>query len=190
MRGARPRPMLCLPETETRTHGMHMMIRPRLRHALLAGALVASTLMGGVAQAADLLHIPGLDGVIHACFDDDTGRLRVIDAQMSGCKREENMLSWNQSGPKGDPGAPGAQGPAGPQGAPGAAGPAGPAGPAGSAGVSGYQQVVESINNFTLAGETESVHVLSCPAGKKAIGGGFILFGANGFLSTNTDGPP
>ncbi len=56
--------------------------------------------------------------------------------------------------------------------------------------MSGYQQVVESNNAFNLAPGTESVHVVSCPPGKKAIGGGFVLFGADGFLSTNTDGPP
>jgi hypothetical protein len=39
------------------------------------------------------------------------------------------------------------------------------------------------------AGSTESVHVLSCPAGKKVFGGGFILFNAAGFLSNNTNGP-
>ena len=55
--------------------------------------------------------------------------------------------------------------------------------------MSGYQQVTQSINNFNLAAGTESVHVVSCPDGKNVIGGGFLLFGANGFLANNSNGP-
>jgi hypothetical protein len=151
---------------------------------LIAGGLLAATTVTGVAQAAGVVHIPGPDGVIHACVGED-GKLRVVDQQVSGCRREEEApLQWNQTGPqgpRGDPGQQGDPGPAGMQGQPGTAG---------APGLSGYQQVTESINNFTLAASTESVHVLSCPDGKKAIGGGYLLFNAGGFLSNNSDGPP
>jgi hypothetical protein len=40
-----------------------------------------------------------------------------------------------------------------------------------------------------LAAGTESVHLVSCQAGTKVLGGGFILFNANGFLANNTNGP-
>ena len=49
--------------------------------------------------------------------------------------------------------------------------------------------MVESQNQFTVAPSTESVHVVSCPAGKKVLGGGFVSFNAGGFLSNNTNGP-
>ena len=92
----------------------------------------------------------------------------------------------------GPAGAPGVAGPAGAQGPAGAAGPQGPAGPAGVSGtngIAGYQQVTQSIDNFTLAAGTESVHILSCPDGKEVLGCGFLLFGANGFLANNSNGP-
>ncbi len=144
----------------------------RVRAALLASAVLGSILLGGVAQAEGIMRIPGADGIIHACYADDGGHLRVIDPQLGHtCKREETALQWNQTGPAGQQGAQGPQGPQGP------------------AGLTGYQQITESINNFNLASSTESVHVLSCPAGKKVVGGGFILFNAAGFLSNNTNGP-
>jgi hypothetical protein len=130
--------------------------------------------IAGVAQADGMLRVPGPDGVIHACYSTDNGKLRLVDPQQEECRREEAPLQWNQTGPQGPKGDPGAPGAAGANGAP---------------GVSGYQQVVESNNNFTLAPGTESVHVVSCPAGKKVLSGGFVSFNANGFLSNNTNGP-
>ncbi len=49
--------------------------------------------------------------------------------------------------------------------------------------------MTQSINNFSLGAQSESVHIVSCPDGKDVIGGGFLLFGANGFLANNSDGP-
>ncbi|MBV9322891.1 MAG: collagen-like protein [Chloroflexi bacterium] len=157
----------------------------RMRTMLVAGVMLAGMAAGGVAQAAEAVHIPGADGVIHACFADE-GKLRVIDPLVEACKREETALQWNQTGtqgPKGDQGPQGEPGATGPQGQPGQAGAPGPAG------LSGYQQVTQSINNFNLAAGTESVHIVSCPDGKKVIGGGFLLFNAGGFLSNNSNGP-
>jgi hypothetical protein len=64
--------------------------------------------------------------VIHACYLESTGALRIIVAkQRSGCSSNERAIDWDQEGPPG---------PAGPTGATGPAGPAGPIGPAGPPG--------------------------------------------------------
>lgn len=78
-------------------------------------------------------------------------------------------------GDKGDPGAPGAKGDTGDIGPKGDTGATGPTGPQGS-GVSGYQVVSATghvPNGSQIAG------TLVCPAGKKALGGGWttdVLF--------------
>jgi hypothetical protein len=61
---------------------------------------------GGVAFAA----IPDSAGVIHSCYANDSGLLRVYDSANPGrpCDNTETALSWNQKG------APGPQGPRGP----------------------------------------------------------------------------
>ena len=69
----------------------------------LTGALAAV----GVGYAA----IPGGGGVIHGCYADLTGQLRVIDAEAGAkCAKRETALSFNQQGPKGDTGPRGLQG--------------------------------------------------------------------------------
>jgi hypothetical protein len=77
-------------------------------------------------------------GVIHGCYLNKTGDLKVIDsAKVSVCASGSTGLNWSQTGPQGPAGATGAQGAAG---ATGAQGPAGPTGPQGSAAsVSFYQ---------------------------------------------------
>jgi collagen triple helix repeat protein len=76
-------------------------------------------------------------------------------------------------GVKGDKGDTGSQGPQGIQGPKGDTGPQGPAG----VGVSGYQ-IVRGSTNFlnVFEGFTESV---TCPAGKRALSGGFYGSGAS-----------
>jgi hypothetical protein len=165
----------------------HGLGRVHMRQALVAGAMVlGSTLMGGVAQAAGVMHIPGVDGIIHSCYNDENGRLRVIDPLVHKCSDDEKPLQWNQTGPQGPQGLAGQPGP---KGDPGAQGPQGVQGAVGAPGLAGYQQVTESVNNFNLAASTESVHVLTCPTGKTVLSGGFLLFGANGFVSNNSNGP-
>lgn len=78
------------------------------------------------------------------------------------------------TGPQGPQGLTGPAGPAGPQGATGATGPqgpAGPTGPAGANGVSGYELVYSGPRTIP-AGQRASIQ-LDCPAGKKAVGGGY-----------------
>ena len=95
--------------------------RPSPTLAVALAALVIATT--GVAIAS----IPDSSGVIHSCYLNTNGQLRVIDSGKS-CEAGETALDWSQTGPAG---------PAGPAGAAGAAGPAGPAGPAGASGGSG-----------------------------------------------------
>ena len=74
-------------------------------------------------------------------------------------------------GPKGDPGQAGSAGPAGPAGPTGPAGPAGPAGPTGPAGPGVSPQLVNVQSN--VAANSGRVVTASCPAGKRALSGGY-----------------
>lgn len=136
----------------------------KVRFLALGGGIVCA-LGAGAAYAT----VPSGDGVIRGCYDEHTGHLRVLDERSEGrrgdaCRRGEQPISWNQTGPVGPsgpigpqglpgaagtngrdglPGAAGAPGAAGPMGLPGLAGPMGPmglqgpAGPPGPAGASG-----------------------------------------------------
>jgi hypothetical protein len=87
---------------------------------VFASVITTMALVGAVAIATGV--IPGADGVIHGCYDQNTGSLRVV-ADTTDCRRNEFALQWNQSGPRG---------PSGPQGASGAKGDTGATGPAGT----------------------------------------------------------
>jgi len=95
-----------------------------------------SALAGGFAYAA----VPDSSGVIHACYNKETGRLRVTDSQnhkIKVCAPNESALNWNQAGQKGDRGATGLQGIQGPKGDAGAQGIQGPKGDPGAQGIQG-----------------------------------------------------
>jgi hypothetical protein len=115
----------------------------------------------GFGSRALFASIPDANGVLHGCYTKSTGTIRVIDDSVTTCKSGETSMSWNIAGPQGPQGAPGTAG---------TQGPAGPAGPAGSSGVSGLEIVTSDTTVSGLAGGIASL--LSCPAGKKAIGGG------------------
>jgi hypothetical protein len=66
--------------------------------------------VGGIAWAA----IPDSAGVIHGCYANKGGALRVIDtATTTSCKSTEQSLTWNQQGIQGPAGQQGPQGPKG-----------------------------------------------------------------------------
>ncbi len=98
-------------------------------------------------------------------------------------------------GPQGEPGLDGATGPEGPVGPEGPKGDTGDTGPAGTNGtngtngVSGYQLVsgtAQTVNN----GNTERNMTVTCPAGKKVVGGGFTVPDADAdILHVNASGP-
>jgi len=172
----------------------------RLTPAALAASVAALVAAGGLAFGA----IPAGDGTIKACYATTNGLLlgiphskgdvRMID-EAEACRSHEQVISWNQQGPKGDPGpqgpagpqgetgetgATGPQGPAGPQGETGPQGPKGDTGdtgpqgprgetgPAGPSGVSGYERVERRVLDTDFAS-------VFCPQGKRVLGGGFSV---------------
>ena len=86
--------------------------RPTAPLVLSVLALVAA--LGGVAYSA----IPDPMGVIHGCYANMRGAVRIIDSATS-CDPGETALNWSQQGPTGPTGPTGAQGSAGPEGPPG-----------------------------------------------------------------------
>ena len=92
--------------------------RRRRRMALAVASVAGVLAMGGLAVAAHKTRtIPiGPDGTITACAKEGSGKLRMV-AAATACDKHEQVVTWNQKGPKGDPG------PQGPQGPPGAAAP-------------------------------------------------------------------
>jgi hypothetical protein len=72
---------------------------PRLRLSLV-GAVLTGLVAGGIALAT----IPGPDGVIHGCYLNKIGTLRIIDPSTQRCTRLETPIQWNQKGPAGGAG--------------------------------------------------------------------------------------
>jgi hypothetical protein len=98
----------------------------------VVAAGVTAVIIAAVATAA----IPSSDGTINACYDKETGALRVIDeGQICTLDLPENPgeqhISWNQQGPPG---------------------PAGPAGEAGGPGKLPGQQETNSVGSQELEG--------------------------------------
>ncbi len=85
-----------------------------------AGALFGLTALVLSASGLAVASIPSADGTIQACYDNQSGALRVIDtsAAVGGkCAAGQTPLSWNQTGPPGPQGSSGTQGPPGAAGA-------------------------------------------------------------------------
>lgn len=78
----------------------------KTRWALAALAASVLVLGSGMAHAS----IPDSGGVIHACYAQKDGSLRVIDSPSQTCQSKETALNWNAQGPQGPPGANGVSG--------------------------------------------------------------------------------
>jgi len=119
------------------------------------------------------------------------GFMYVIGAgfKKSDCKKNDQLLTWNVAGLKGDKGDKGDTGPAGPQGPKGdkgdagengiqgEIGPIGPQGPVGNQGINGISGY-EKITAYSAIGDNSRVTVTAtCPEGKKVISGGFAYNG-------------
>jgi hypothetical protein len=129
--------------------------------ALLVGALAVA--IGGTYAYAS---IPDPAGVIHGCYDKNG--LRVIDPSAGAtCKSNETSLDWSQSGPQGPPGQDGTDG------------------TDGSNGVSGYELVTSTGPLPGGDPGTGQINSVSCPAGKKATGGGVTVDGHGGHFATS-----
>jgi len=100
--------------------------------------LLITTGLLAVAAGIAYAQIPDSSGVIHACYQSNTGSLRVIGTNPTvgnnRCNANEKALSWNQTGPKG---ATGANGVDGAKGATGANGVTGVTGATGANGLNG-----------------------------------------------------
>lgn len=121
---------------------------------------------------------------LYACYVPGTGTVYRIKGPglpdacepAKGGKPAHVQFQWNDRGPAGPAGAAGAvgaqgdAGPVGPAGPQGAQGPQGPTGPAGSAGPISFTMYA-STTYFLQPGRTTAI--AACPAGMKAIAGGF-----------------
>lgn len=78
------------------------------RKTIFALILAIAALTAGVVQAS----IPDSNGVIHGCYANKDGSLRVIDTGSGGAcdAKKETALNWNQKGPTGPKGIPGPSG--------------------------------------------------------------------------------
>jgi hypothetical protein len=112
-------------------------------------ALVGGVIPVAVAATLALASIPDADGVIHGCYKNKTGSLRVIDPP-AACGSGETALDWNQAGQPG--------------------------------GVSGYQII--SGDPVTVDPGVSQEAQVSCPAGKLAVGGGYIAGGSVRVISS------
>jgi len=125
----------------------------KLRVIALGGTL--AVLAAGVASAA----IPSANGTISACYDKQSGQVRIIDAEDNmpkGCGPKESSVSWNVQGAAGQDGQDGQDG------------------TDGQDGVSGYERVyAQSAMNSSYEKNVWAY----CPDGKKIIGGGAAIWG-------------
>ena len=101
----------------------------------------------GSAQAT----IPDSNGVVHACYKNN-GAIRVVNSA-ANCKANETALTWSRTGPQGVPG---------------------PAGATGPSGLSGYE-VINNVQNGALQVGGNVDLVATCSAGKKVLGGGYVV---------------
>jgi hypothetical protein len=64
-----------------------------MRRAIIV--IVTMAVVGAIAGVA-LATIPDSSGVIHGCYDNKTGGLRVIDTDKGHtCTKSETALTWN-----------------------------------------------------------------------------------------------
>lgn len=75
----------------------------RLVAGFVAGAIFV---LGGVAVAT----IPDGQGVIHGCYKNNSGVVRIIDDSVDTCTSQETAITWSQTGPAGQDGTNGIDG--------------------------------------------------------------------------------
>ncbi len=109
--------------------------RASSRGLALVAAVALGPLMFAVQANAANAHRASKAKTIHACYNNETGALRL--AKGGGCGGGETSLSWNVRGTAGPRGAAGATGGSGPQGATGPVGVTGAVGREGAAGEKG-----------------------------------------------------
>ena len=147
--------------------------RRRLRRPSFGAAIavVAVVALAGIGYAA----IPSSSGVFRGCYaktdgiilgiPHSKGDLRLVN-EGEACRSYETLVTWNQTGPQGLPGADGTDG---------------------TDGVSGYEMVTSRSAMLPLP-IGPSIFYATCPAGKKALGGGWLvqLYSATGFVGAGS----
>jgi len=134
-----------------------MQITISRRAAAFLVVAVALVLGGTYAYAS----IPDSGGVIHGCFNNTNGQLRVFDpaaTKPGPCSQTESALDWNQIGPQGPQGIQGPQGPQGPKGDP--------------ATIDNLKTIVVS-KDFSIGTFENQEGTVTCPAGSVVTGGSY-----------------
>ena len=88
----------------------------RRRRNLVVAAVAALAVLLGAAVVA-WASIPDGAGAISACYDRSNGLVRIVDPDVTECRRGELPIQWAVQGPAGEPGQQGEQGPQGEPGA-------------------------------------------------------------------------
>jgi hypothetical protein len=65
--------------------------------SMVGAVIVCGLVAAGVAVAT----IPDSSGIIHGCYQTNSGNLRVVDNGVQGCRPSETVISWNAVGPRG-----------------------------------------------------------------------------------------
>lgn len=135
--------------------------------SILVGALVVAVVAALTVAVSSATGAGRPGAVVTVCAGKADGSLRLVDKRTS-CRRSERPVTWNRRGVPGSDGVDGTNG---------ADGAVGPRGPDGAPGMSGYQIVEQStaISGFYFG----NVYV-SCPQGKRVVGGGVTAIAASG----------
>jgi hypothetical protein len=143
------------------------------RHSTAVAYLALFAALGGSAYAAVTVTGKNIkDGTITGkdVKNRSLGRSKLSATAVSSLTGQRGPAGpQGEKGEQGPVGPKGAAGPAGPTGATGAKGETGPAGPQGPSGVSGWEYRVSPGTYLPSGGGRAQV---SCPGGKKALGGG------------------
>ena len=138
-----------------------MQITISRRTAALLAAVAVLALGATVAYAS----IPDSSGVVHGCFNQTNGQLRVFDPESGPkpgpCTSNERPLDWNQIGQQGPQGTQGVQGPAGSQ------------GPKGDPATIDNLSTTVVSKDFPIGTFDNEEGVVTCPAGSVVTGGSF-----------------
>lgn len=127
-----------------------------------------------IGAGAAVASIPTADGVIHACYKNTAGEVRIVEAD-NNCKSTEQPLSWSQRGPAGPAGL---------------AGPAGPTGQAGRDGVPGgaIPARLQQGTLVSLAATAAGTSIAECSTSEYLVQGGYeVGYPGTGRSGTLTD---
>ena len=144
---------------------MKAKLASRISYANVVATLALFVALGGSSYAAIL--ITGKNVKDNSLTTKDVKNRSLLKKDFKA-----GQLPAGRQGATGAPGAPGAKGDTGAPGGPGAKG---DTGAQGAPGVSGYEQVESGL--IANPAGTRSVGSVSCPAGKRVLGGGVIGLG-------------